>query len=263
MRSADDDTSQAKPSLTALRVAALRRAFGRVPFETGDPTAEDRLTDAMLAEAAPLAPPPSTEAALRFRAYLEQRTRFFDEFVVNAIAGGVEQIVIVAAGYDARALRYAAPGVMFFELDHPDTQRHKRRLLDELGVATPAIEFVAVDLIVGSARAALETTSHDSSRPSAFLIEGLAVYIPSADLRRLLVDLRGVAAAASRLSISFPGRSGGDTWLGGLAKHVASLGEPIRADIDGREFSDMLADSGWRALDAGGQSSNLIAAVAA
>ena len=40
------------------------------------------------------------------------------------------QVVLVASGYDCRALRFRTPGVRFIELDHPDTQTtaaHSRR----------------------------------------------------------------------------------------------------------------------------------------
>jgi len=262
MRAADDD-APAKPSLTALRVAALRRSFARLPHTSGDPAAEDRLVTAILGDAAPLTPRPTTEYGVRFRRYLEERTRFFDAFTIDAIESGIDQIVIVAAGYDGRAMRYATPGVTFFEIDHPDTQQHKRQLMHALALPGAGIEFVAVDLVSGSAAAALGSTTHSRSRPSAFLIEGLAVYIPSDDLGRLFVDLRGAAASGSRLAVSFPGRANADVGRAALAMHVASLGEPMRAQIGDNEFRAMLTASGWRRDDAAGGSPNLISAVAA
>ena len=261
MRAADD-RSPAKPSQTALRVAALRRSFTRLPHTSGDAAAEDRLVAAILSDAAPLAKSRTTEYGARFRAYLERRTRFFDAFTVEAITAGIDQIVIVAAGYDGRALRYATPGVTFFEIDHPDTQQHKRQLLHDLGVDAAGIEFVAVDLVSGSADSSLALTAHSRARPSAFLVEGLAVYIPRDDLARLLVDLRRAAAAGSRLAVSFPGRSNADVGRAALAMYVASLGEPMRVEIDVAEFRALLADAGWEADAAGGESPNLISAVA-
>jgi len=262
MRAADDD-APARPSLTALRVAALRRSFTRLPYTSGDPSAEDRLVTALLGDAAPLAPIRATEYGARFRRYLEVRTRFFDAFTIDAIESGIDQIVIVAAGYDGRSMRYATPDVTFFEIDHPDTQQHKRHVMNALALPTAGIELVSVDLVSGSAAAALGSTSHSRSRASAFLIEGLAVYIPRDDLGRLLVDLRGTAASGSRLAVSFPGRKDADVGRAALAMRVASLGEPMRAQIDGTEFRAMLAESGWRSDDSGNGSPNLIAAVAA
>src|SRR5260370_26697945 len=74
-------------------------------------------------------------AAGRMREYLEARTRFFDRVVIGAIDRGVRQIVVGAAGYDGRALRYARSGVRWFEVDHPATQRDKRDRLARLRLA--------------------------------------------------------------------------------------------------------------------------------
>lgn len=41
----------------------------------------------------------------------------------------VRQVVILAAGYDTRAYRLAAPGVSYFELDLPYASETKRRLV--------------------------------------------------------------------------------------------------------------------------------------
>ena len=71
------------------------------------------------------------------RDYLDARTRFFDRVVVGAIGRGVRQIVVGAAGYDGRAFRYAKPGVRWFEVDHPATQRDKQERLARLGLGRP------------------------------------------------------------------------------------------------------------------------------
>jgi O-methyltransferase involved in polyketide biosynthesis len=90
------------PSVTARRVAAHRLGFSRVPAPYGDPAADEALAADVAGQ-----PPP----AGRMRDYLTGRTRFFDQVVVDAIGRGVRQIVIGAAGYDARAFRYARSGV--------------------------------------------------------------------------------------------------------------------------------------------------------
>jgi O-methyltransferase involved in polyketide biosynthesis len=59
--------------------------------------------------------------------YLAARTSFFDNQTLEALDAGLAQVVIVGAGYDGRALRFRKSGVRFLELDHPSTQRDKRR----------------------------------------------------------------------------------------------------------------------------------------
>ena len=90
-------------SVTAQRVAAHRLTFDRIPAPYGDPAADEALARDVAATAG-AAPGP-------MRDYLRARTRFFDTEVTGALDRGCPQVVIGAAGYDGRALRYAKPGV--------------------------------------------------------------------------------------------------------------------------------------------------------
>ena len=81
----------------------------------------------------------------RMHDYLAARTTFFDRVVVSAIDRGVRQVVVGAAGYDGRALRYAKPGVRWFEVDHPASQRDKLARLERLGIAVSGVRFAEAD----------------------------------------------------------------------------------------------------------------------
>ena len=57
---------------------------------------------------------------------LAVRTRFFDDFFLNAAAAGIGQAVILAAGLDARAYRLAwPPGTVVYEVDQPKVVEFK------------------------------------------------------------------------------------------------------------------------------------------
>ena len=64
---------------------------------------------------------------------LDARTRFVDSEVARAIGHGVDQVVLLGAGYDARSLRFGGGATQWFEVDHPETQDDKRRRLSSLG----------------------------------------------------------------------------------------------------------------------------------
>lgn len=108
---------QGLASWTARGVASQRLRFVRVPSDHGRPEDDQRLH----ADVAAGIDAGETELT----DYLRARTRFIDQALVNALDGGSEQVLIVGAGYDGRAWRYARPGVRWFELDHPDTQADK------------------------------------------------------------------------------------------------------------------------------------------
>jgi methyltransferase (TIGR00027 family) len=228
-------------SATAQRVAARRLRFERVASAYGDPGADDRL-------AADVAGHASVPPDARMEAYLRARTAFFDRAVIDALEQGTPQVVIVAAGYDGRALRYARPGVRWFEVDHPATQRDKRRRLAGLGIECGHVTFVPVDLTVHDVAGALAAAGHDRSEPSLVCCEGLAVYLDRAVLTSLLERLRSVAAAGTHLAISLSVASP-DEYLAirrSFQATVAALGEPARTVLTPQETDDLIAATGWR-----------------
>ena len=149
-------------SVTAQRVAAHRLTFDRIPARYGDPAADDTLARDVAA-AAEVAPGPMRE-------YLRARTRFFDGVVISALGRGFAQIVTGAAGYDGRSLRYARPGLIWFEVDHPATQHDKRARLDRLGIPSGHIRFVEADFSTDPVADRLLSAGLYPDRPSLFLL---------------------------------------------------------------------------------------------
>ncbi|HEY2770011.1 MAG TPA: class I SAM-dependent methyltransferase [Solirubrobacteraceae bacterium] len=183
------------PSVTARRVAAYRLAFERLPAPFGDSDADERLARDV-AGSEELVP-----SELMGR-YLRGRTSFFDRAVLGALERGATQMAVIGGGYDGRSLRYAKPGVRWFELDHPQTQADKRRRLGELGIEPSDVEHVALDLNGGGVAAALLGTGWEPDALSLMMCEGVAVYLELDALRMLLEDLRALATVGTRLAMS-------------------------------------------------------------
>jgi methyltransferase (TIGR00027 family) len=228
------------PSITARRVAAYRLGFTRVPAPYGDAAADEALA-ADVAEG-------QEPGAGRMREYLEARTRFFDRLVVGAIDRGARQVVIGAAGYDGRALRYAKPGVRWFEVDHPATQRDKRERLERLGRGVGQIQFVEADFTSDPIAERLTAAGLDPKKPSLFLLEGIAVYLELAVLERVLREFRQVARAGSRLAISVSVSSAQTEARARFEAAVARLGEPARSTLGAAEAAELLARTGWHVM---------------
>jgi methyltransferase (TIGR00027 family) len=229
------------PSVTARHVAAHRLGFTRVPARYGDPAADDALAaDVAAGREAP---------AGRMHDYLAARTGFFDRAVLAAISRGVQQIVVGAAGYDGRSFRYAKPGVRWFEVDHPATQRDKRQRLERLGIATPQVRFVEADFTRDQVADQLLAAGLDANASSLFLLEGIAVYLEPAVLESVLGQFREVAAAGSHLAISVSVSGKRDTVSRARFRAaVAAMGEPARSTFDAAEAEDLLASTGWRIM---------------
>src|ERR1700738_669907 len=139
------------------------------------------------------------------------RTKFFDEFFLDATGGGnppeateggIRQAVILASGLDSRAYRLAWPaGTTVYEIDQPDVIEFKTRTLAELG-AEPTAErrTVAMDLRYNWPSARIEE-GFDPNQPTAWSAEGLLGYLPPDAQDRLLDTITELSAPGSRVAV--------------------------------------------------------------
>ncbi|SON58730.1 Putative S-adenosyl-L-methionine-dependent methyltransferase [Mycobacterium simulans] len=137
----------------------------------------------------------------RMRDMMGVRTRFFDDFFVEAANAGIRQAVILASGLDARAYRLPWPaGTTVYEIDQPQVIEFKTATLAELGaIPTAERKTVAVDLRhdwVGGLRAA----GLDPNQPTAWSAEGLLPFLPPDAQDALLENISELSAAGSRLA---------------------------------------------------------------
>ncbi|MGD1171735.1 class I SAM-dependent methyltransferase [Mycobacterium seoulense] len=137
------------------------------------------------------------------------RTRFFDDFFLNAARDGVRQSVILAAGLDARAYRLSwPPGSVVYEVDQPKVVEFKTAAMAELG-ATPTAErrTVSVDLRDDWPEA-LRRSGFDPTRPTSWSAEGLLMYLPPEAQDKLFDNVTELSAPGSKLATEFHGDSG-------------------------------------------------------
>jgi methyltransferase (TIGR00027 family) len=129
------------------------------------------------------------------------RTRYFDDFFLEAAAAGIRQAVILASGLDARAYRLPWPaGTTVFEIDQPEVIAFKTRTLAELGVVAPVEHRpLAVDLR-DDWPAALIDAGYAPDQPTAWIAEGLLIYLPPAAQDALFDRITALSAKGSRLA---------------------------------------------------------------
>ena len=133
--------------------------------------------------------------------YQAVRTHFFDEFFTAAAGAGIRQIVILASGLDSRAYRLPWPaGSTVYELDQPKVLEYKAATLNQHG-ATPKAprREVPIDLRFDWPKA-LREAGFDPSVPTAWLAEGLLMYLPADAQDRLFEQVTELSAAGSRIS---------------------------------------------------------------
>jgi len=256
------------PSGTSLLVS-FARGLG-VDEESIDPLASELLPP-VLAQLA-VAPRHLGGAAGLYRAavrastfglvdHMVLRTQAIDAHLVSALQTGIDQLVILGAGLDARAWRLEAlKDATVFEVDHPATQRYKRKRMSRK--CPPAdIRYVSVDFEKDRFANALEEAGFRPGAPSAWIWEGVAMYLPLDAVHDTLRQLTSLAAAGSQLTMTYrvPGRLPYGT-LGRVAIPAvfAAAGEPLKATLQPHELASAVAhdwevtfdeDSrGWRTL---------------
>ncbi len=143
-----------------------------------------------------------SEFGEHFVNYQAARTKYFDDCFYRAADAGVAQFVIPAAGLDSRAYRMAWPaGTVVFELDQPQVLDFKRRVLDGHGDApTAERREIAVDLREDWPQA-LRRSGFDAAMPSAWLVEGLLVYLPASAQRELFAGIDDLSARGSHVAV--------------------------------------------------------------
>jgi methyltransferase (TIGR00027 family) len=192
---------------------------------------------------------------LNRRAMNEQitvRTRFFDDFFVQAGESGIRQFVILASGLDTRAYRLPWPAdTTVFEIDQPQVIAFKTRTLADLG-AEPTAErtTVAIDLREDWP-AALVEAGFDPKLPTAWSAEGLLVYLPPDAQDRLFDNIVALSAPGSRIATEHMDlRNIPADWADRLTERSRRIGSDINlAELfysgDRNAAADYLKDHGW------------------
>ncbi|OBI73172.1 class I SAM-dependent methyltransferase [Mycobacterium sp. E740] len=132
------------------------------------------------------------------------RTRFFDDFFVDATIAGIRQAVILASGLDSRSYRLPWPdGTAVYEIDQPQVIEFKTATMASLG-ASPAAELrtVGVDLREDWPKA-LRDSGFDPATPTAWSAEGLLVYLPPEAQDRLFDNIGALSAPGSKLATEY------------------------------------------------------------
>ncbi len=123
------------------------------------------------------------------------RTRFFDDFLIDAVSE-ISQIVILAAGMDARAFRLPWPdGTIIYELDKEEVLAKKEAILKEK-VPLCNRKAIAVDLTQPWQDKLLEQ-GYRNDLPSIWLLEGLLMYLTEWQVYNLLRTVWEMTAIGS------------------------------------------------------------------
>jgi methyltransferase (TIGR00027 family) len=192
-----------------------------------------------------------TDGLLQF---VVARHRFMDDALVKALRGRIEQVVLLGAGYDMRAYRFARElrGRPVFEVDHPATSRRKARIVARHAGELPPVDLrrVEVDFERQSFRAELRKSGFREKSRTFFVWEGVSMYLTRTSVKQTLETMRAMSAAGSHVVL--------DLWylpdeqdLVAAARRLSSnllalLGEPITFGIHPEDAPPFFARLGFR-----------------
>lgn len=190
-------------------------------------------------------------------AFIVLRVRYTDDVRQQAISAGIDQIVLLGAGFDTTSLRtpITDSGPPIFEVDALTTQQEKRRLLERANRAVdPQVHWVSCDFECDRLPERLHQAGFDPARPCLVVWIGVSVYLTRAAIDRTLNDLTSICAHGSLLVTDYgdPEIVTGTHPLVGArrtARLVRRRGEPFRTALSLTELTHALNAVGFAIRD--------------
>jgi len=180
------------------------------------------------------------------------RVRYFDDFTQQSLESGIEQLIILGAGYDSRAYRIEGlKRISTFEVDHPSTQDIKITKLKNLFGALPSnVVYISADLISEDIFQKLVGKGYDPFKKTLFLMEGLLYYLPPLAVERMLSSIVKNSAKGSIILFDYLFKSvvDGSTPLEAgrnLQKGLAESEEPLKFGIEDGKIDEFLTNRGF------------------
>ncbi|MFB8002603.1 SAM-dependent methyltransferase [Nocardia sp. NPDC056000] len=254
-----------RPSFTAQTMALQRAMETALPERSrlfSDPLATAFLSGPLRGAAALVRMPLLGRTAPRLydliwpgpRPSAVVRTRVIDDAIDTAVADGIDQLVILGAGFDSRAWRLESlRHTRVIEIDRRETQEMKVAALRRAHATVDSVRFVPVDFERDDLESALRTAEFETTKPALFLWEGVTNYLTAEAVDHTLDIVRRLSAPGSTLVFTFvhAGVLDGtadfpeaERWV----RSVAKVGEPWTFGLNPAELHDYLAERGFDLL---------------
>ena len=193
------------------------------------------------------------------------RTRFIDDLIEESTSAGIEQYVILGAGYDSRAYRLKLPPKLkIFEVDQPEVQGIKRLKLPKSISNRKNIIYVSIDFNNQSLKEQLLDAGFDKSKSTIYTLEGVSQYIPKEALSSTLKELATLNANSnSKIFISYVnkllledskacfgmGYSRPEKAIKFITNGAKKVGEPWISFYSAEEIQNLLSENGFIVIE--------------
>lgn len=226
--------------MTALGMAAVRAVESRRTDRLFEDPQAQLFLDAMPGAFDQYFTSDTKSLGALFAAHGAIRTRFFDDFLTSS---GCRQVVLLAAGLDTRAFRLDWPsGLRLFELDMPEVLAFKEPVLAE---HEPQCErmLVPADLRADWPPHLLQA-GFSPTTPTAWLTEGLLIYLTATEAANLLQAITNLSAPGSKLAFEHSAAADGLRTQASAMPSMLDFTKMWKSDPD-QDFVAWLTGHGW------------------
>ena len=188
--------------------------------------------------------------------FILARCRYMDDVLSDALEQGLQQLVILGAGFDSRAYRFdrLRNGVRVFEVDHPATQQAKLRKLTRIlepGGLPGYVTFVPVDFTYQTLDARLPECGYSDRLKTLFIWEGVTMYLdaPAVDATLAFVSHHSAPGSAVVFDYMYQavldGRAKGHSEVSSMRRYRDFSQEVLNFGIEAGQIEAFLAARGF------------------
>jgi len=203
----------------------------------------------------------SEKLAPGFHEHLIARTKFIDELIEKSAINGIEQYVILGAGYDSRAHRLELPSSLkIFEVDQPEVSDNKLAKLPKELPNSENVTYVNIDFSYQSLTDQLISAGFDQEKSTIFTLEGVSQYITKEAVSSTIKELASLTRDTNSIFFmsyvdelldknpeacfgeGYPNPAKKASLIKGLS---AKVGEPWISFYSCAEIEDLLSQNGY------------------
>jgi len=203
----------------------------------------------------------SEKLAPGFHEHLIARTKFIDELIEKSAINGIEQYVILGAGYDSRAHRLELPSSLkIFEVDQPEVSDNKLAKLPKELPNSENVTYVNIDFSYQSLTEQLIGAGFDQEKSTIFTLEGVSQYITKEAVSSTIKELASLTRDTNSIFFmsyvdelldknpeacfgeGYPNPAKKASLIKGLS---AKVGEPWMSFYSCAEIEDLLSQNGY------------------
>ncbi|HEX4515068.1 MAG TPA: SAM-dependent methyltransferase [Polyangiaceae bacterium] len=186
----------------------------------------------------------AARASKNLSRHLAMRTRAIDDVVVSEALNGTEQLVLLGAGFDARAWRLdQLTKTTVFEIDFPSTQRGKREGIGDREPLAKSVKWAPIDFAKGDDVAdVLARAGHDRAKRTTFVWEGVTMYLESDAIDATLASVARVSAPGSVIAFTYHAADPKKRW-----EPWESVPLTVLVRVAGEPFKTRMTKAGARA----------------